>query len=63
MVSHTGCPKKIKMCVFRENNIYREGISLLKNGFPHDQMDTIAQLYTDRKHKNSKEVIPHFLTF
>ena len=30
MVSHTGCPKKIKMCVFRENNIYREGISLLK---------------------------------
>ena len=22
--------KKIKMCVFRENNIYREGISLLK---------------------------------
>jgi hypothetical protein len=26
----TSCPKKIKMCVFRENNIYREGISLLK---------------------------------
>jgi hypothetical protein len=23
----TSCPKKIKMCVFRENNIYREGIS------------------------------------
>jgi hypothetical protein len=23
-------------------------------------MTTIAQLYTDRKHKNSKEVIPHF---
>jgi hypothetical protein len=25
-------------------------------------MATIAQLYTDRKHKNSKEVIPHFAT-
>jgi hypothetical protein len=29
----------------------------------NEQMATIAQLYTDRKHKNSKEVIPHFLTF
>jgi hypothetical protein len=26
----TSCPKKIKMCVFRENNKNREGISLLK---------------------------------
>jgi hypothetical protein len=28
----------------------------------NDQMATIAQLYTDRKRKNPKEVMPHFLT-
>jgi hypothetical protein len=31
--------------------------------YSNDQMAIIAQLFTDMKHKNSKEVIPHFLTF
>ena len=42
-------------------NTHTNGVYLLTNS--NDQMAIIAQLFTDMKHKNSKEVIPHFLTF
>jgi hypothetical protein len=31
-----------------------------KKSNSNNQMATIAQLYTDMKHKNAKEVLPHF---